>query len=598
MGKISIRANRYRTHTCGELRQENAGERVRLSGWVNTYRDMGGVIFVDLRDRTGITQVVFDPERSGKEAHQLADTLRAEWVVSVEGTVRLRGEERLNPKLATGEVELEADRLEILSPANTPPIEIKDDLEAGEEIRGKYRYLDLRRAPMQRVLEVRHRAFAGIRRYLDALGFLEVETPFLGKSTPEGARDYLVPSRLYPGKFYALPQSPQMYKQLLMIAGFDRYYQLVRCMRDEDLRKDRQPEFTQLDIEMSFATQDDIFAVTEGAMAAAFQTGIGVEIPTPFPRITYDESLAKYGDDKPDLRYALELTDVTELASTFRFQVFRQAAASGGVVKGLRCPGWGGKSNQYLNKTIPEELRTFGARGVTWFKVTEVGLDSPAAKHFLPEEQRKLVELTGAQPGDALLFLADVAKATNQSLAYLRNKIGEEMGAKDPRRFAFLWVTDFPLFGWNEKEGCWESEHHPFTGCREDDLPYLDTDPGKCHSTSYDLVLNGYECGSGSIRIHQREVQEKVFRLLKLSEADIAERFGFFNEALSYGTPPHGGIAPGMDRLISLMMGLEGQIREVIAFPKTQSAVDLMSGAPGEVSPRQLDELKLRVVRE
>ena len=596
-GSAVIRPNRYRTHTCGELRDGDVGQTVRLAGWVRSVREHGNALFVDLRDRWGITQIVFDPEHDAARRRTAAE-LRREWVIQVEGVVRPRGPERENPKLETGQIEVQADSLNVLSQAKTPPIEIRDGIETGEEVRLTYRFLDLRRPEMQRALETRARAIAGIHAALVAEGFVEVETPMLGKSTPEGARDFLVPSRLDPGTFFALPQSPQMYKQLLMIAGLDRYYQIARCVRDEDLRADRQFEFTQLDVEMSFATRDDILGVTERAIAAAFQAGIDYELPLPLPRYTHRELMDTYGSDRPDLRFDIKLGDLTEMAQDCGFNVFRRVAADGGVVKGLAAPGWAAKSRGEIDK-LTNECKDLGAKGLAWMKLTGGALTSNIVKMFTEAERAQIVRVLGADDGALLLFQSGPAALTNKVLAFLRERVGTENGLKKPGVFQAYFNVDFPAFVYSAEAGRWVSEHHPFTGIIEADLPLLDSgDPGdlaRVRSTSYDLVINGYECASGSIRIHRADVQEKVFQVLQHSPADIRRRFGFFIDALAYGTPPHAGIAAGIDRLLMLMLGRQS-IRDVIAFPKSQRGADLMSGAPDTVDPKQLQELNVRIV--
>ncbi|HTL53876.1 MAG TPA: aspartate--tRNA ligase [Planctomycetota bacterium] len=594
--------NKYRTHRLNELRPADIDKTVRLSGWVHSYRDMGDVIFIDLRDRTGITQVIFDPARSGQDLHDRANMLRREDVINVTGKVVTRGKDRINPKLGTGEVEVEASELTVLSKAQTPPLEIRDDITVDEKVRLKYRYLDLRRPIMQRNLEIRSKAINAIRAYMVQENFIEVETPFLGKSTPEGARDYLVPSRIHPGHFYALPQSPQMYKQLLMVAGVDRYFQIARCMRDEDLRADRQPEFTQLDLEMSYAERDDIFGVVEGAMKSAFKVAIGHELPTPWPRIDYRECLSKYGDDKPDLRIpGMVITDISALAAETEFAVFKNALAEKGLVKGLCVPTWGTKKSRKNIEDLTIELKVFGAKGMAWMKVEKDGkLNGGCSKFFNEAQQKTLLEkfapntATGrVQEGDLLVFIADLPKVCHQTLAFIRNTAGTEMGMKDPTKFAPLWVLDFPLFEYSEEEKRWVSAHHPFTSPLEEDMAFIESDPGRVRSSAYDFVMNGFECASGSVRIHSGELQERMFRALKLSDKDIEERFGFFNNALKYGTPPHAGVAPGLDRIIMLMCGATN-IREAIAFPKNQAALDLMTGAPGEVDDDALRMLSIK----
>jgi aspartyl-tRNA synthetase len=583
-----------RTHTCGELNRTNLGQDVRLSGWVHRIRDHGGVFFIDLRDRYGVTQLVLNPEVS-PEAHALASRLRPEYVVSAWGTVVERPEGTINPKLATGEIEVKVTRLEVLSEAKTPPFTIADDAELNEEVRLKYRYLDLRRPYMQQNLILRHKVVLAARNYLSEEGFIEVETPILTKSTPEGARDYLVPSRIEPGNFYALPQSPQLLKQLLMIAGMDKYFQISRCFRDEDLRADRQPEFTQIDMEMSYVDKEDIFRVVEGLMHACFKAGLEMEIPTPFPRMTYAEAANRYGSDKPDTRYGLLLQDVTAVAGQSSYQIFRSAIEKGGLVKAIVLPGCA----RYSRKDIDDLGASGTALGVTGFsciKVGEEGLSSPVAKFFDRSVLEKLVRDVAAANGDLVVLGAGERKKANEGLGAIRIKVATQEKLIPEGQFSFLWVVDFPLFSWNEEEQRLDSEHHPFTSPAEEDIALLDTEPLKARSGSYDLVLNGVEVGSGSVRIHNAEVQRKIFRLLKLTEEEINERFGFFTEALQYGTPPHAGIAPGLDRIIRIMVGADS-IRDVIAFPKTQKASDIMSGSPSPVNERQLRELHLKVVK-
>jgi len=581
------------THTCGELNRTHLGREVRLSGWVHRMRDHGGVFFIDLRDRYGITQLVLNPQVS-PEAHAIAATVRPEFVISAWGTVVERPEGTVNPKLATGEIEAKVSRLEILSESKTPPFPIADDVQVNEEIRLKHRYLDLRRPKMLRNVILRHKVTLAARNYLSEQRFLEIETPILTKSTPEGARDYLVPSRIEPGSFYALPQSPQLLKQLLMIAGMDKYFQISRCFRDEDLRADRQPEFTQIDMEMSFAEQDDIFRVVEGLMRACFKAGLDIEIETPFPRMRYGDALDRYGTDKPDTRYGLLLHDVTELARQSSYEVFRSAIEKGGVVKGIRLPGCARYSRKNIDD-LAAFASGFGARGLSHVKVEEAGLSSPLVKFFEASVLQALTREAEVGNGDLLILTAGEKQKVNLALGAVRTKVAAEERLIPDGHFSFLWVVDFPLFAWNEEEQRFDSEHHPFTAPNEEDIPLLDTDPLKVRSASYDLVLNGIEVGSGSVRIHNAEVQKKIFRLLKLTEEEINDRFGFFTEALQYGTPPHAGIAPGLDRIIRIMAGADS-IRDVIAFPKTQKAADLMTGSPSRVSDRQLKELQLKIV--
>ncbi len=580
---------------CGDFRKDQTGEIVRLNGWVQTNRDHGGVVFIDVRDRYGLVQVVVHPDTP--EIHALAHSLRQQDVIEVSGEVIARADEAVNPKLPTGEIEIKASVINILNRAETPPFLIEDDCNTGEQHRLEYRYLDLRRAPMQQNMILRHKVTHAARNYLDTQSFLEVETPILNKSTPEGARDYLVPSRVYPGSFYALPQSPQIFKQLLMVAGMDRYYQIARCFRDEDLRADRQPEFTQVDIEMSFVDQDDVMATAEGLISAMFEAGLGVKLETPFNRITYHEAIDKYGLDRPDMRFGLEHVDITGIMKQVEFKVFREPAEKGGLVKVLRVP----QGAQLTRKQIDEYtdyVGIYGAKGLAWIKVNDVndmpgGLQSPIVK-FLPEDVLKqLLEACDAKSGDILFFGAGDTKVVNDALGHLRVKIGHDLGLVKPGSNGFVWVVDFPMFEWNPDERRLDALHHPFTAPYPEDLMKIDSEPLSMRSQAYDLVWNGTEIGGGSIRIHDQETQQKVFAALGISETEAESKFGFLLKALKYGAPPHGGLAFGLDRVLSLMVGAES-IRDVIAFPKTQKAADPMSEAPSEVSDEQLKELGLR----
>ncbi|MEN6558198.1 MAG: aspartate--tRNA ligase [Thermoguttaceae bacterium] len=583
-----------RSHTCGQLRLEHVGQQVTLCGWVDTYRDHSGVLFIDLRDRYGKTQVVFAPE-SGDETLHAAKTLRSEFVILVRGKVARRPEGTVNPKLDTGEIEIRAQHLEILNRSATPPFQPTAKDLPGEDIRLKYRFIDLRRPEMQQTLQLRSQIVQTMRDYCHALGFIDVETPMLGRSTPEGARDYLVPSRVQQGAFYALPQSPQLYKQILMVAGFDRYMQVAKCFRDEDLRADRQPEFTQLDLEMSFITMDDIMGVIEGLVARLAKDVLGLDVSLPLPRMTYDEAMERFGHDAPDLRFGMELTDLTDLARESEFNVFRGAAESGNRVRGINAKG---AADRYSRKGIDEltafVVENFGAKGLAWFKVEADGrLASPIAKNFSPELLARIGQRLDAAPGDLLLIVADKFEITCKALYALRKRLGAELKFYDPATMNFSWIVEFPMFAPDEETGGWTAMHHPFTSPRPQDRELLQTAPEKCRAQAYDLVINGYEAGGGTIRIHDQELQREVFGLLGIDETAARERFGFLLDALQYGAPPHGGIALGIDRVVMLFGGLDN-IRDVIAFPKTQRATDLMTGAPGVVDAKQLRELGIK----
>jgi aspartyl-tRNA synthetase len=582
-----------RTHTCGELRTDHVGQEVTLAGWVNHSRDHGGLIFIDLRDREGITQVVFNPQSSA-EAHAVAARAGSEYVLQVQGEVVRRPSGRENPALATGEIEVLAHQAQILNEAKTPPFYINQDSPVEETLRLRYRYLDLRRRRMQRNIMLRHQVVRFIRSFLDARGFVEIETPILIKSTPEGARDYLVPSRVHPGKFYALPQSPQQLKQLLMIAGFDKYYQIAHCFRDEDLRADRQPEFTQLDMEMSFVDMEDILELIEELFTSLVENVSDKRILfKPFPRLPYQEAMAKYGSDKPDLRFGLPLFDLSDLVAESGFRVFRSTVAEGGQVKGLRAPGCADYSRRQLDE-LAEFVAQHGARGLIAIALTAEGPRSSLVKHLSKEELRGIVDRTEVEPGDLILVVAGRPKVVAEALGRLRVEMGHRLGLINDDVLAFAWIIDPPLVEWSETEERWDAVHHPFTSPRDEDLPLLETDPGRVRAKAYDIVANGWEIGGGSIRIHRREIQERMFRLLGISEEEARAQFGHLLDAFEYGAPPHGGIAPGIDRLVMLLAG-ESNIREVMAFPKSQSAMDLMAQAPSPVSGQQLADLHLKL---
>ena len=657
-----------RTHYCGDLRLSDTGTTARLNGWVKRRRDHGGVIFIDLRDRTGITQVVFDPQIDA-DAHGLADAIRSEYVLNVSGTVRERepGEQlfeadagyateltagtlspafralfsavdkkytlseditiasrvanarwlltdtennrtyhiersesglnvyqgTVNPELDTGEIELAVDSLNILNTAKTPPFPVEDAIDVAEDIRMRYRFIDLRRPEMQKTLAMRHKAALAARTYMNEQGFLEIETPILMNSTPEGARDVLVPSRHYPGRFYALPQSPQQFKQILMMSGVDRYFQIARCFRDEDTRSDRQLEFTQLDIEMSFAGVDDVLGVTEGLMKRMFEEAGGIPVEIPFRRLSYHDSMARFGNDKPDTRFGMELTDLSDVMAESDFQVFTRTLAAGGEVKAIAAPGGGDFSRKDIDD-LTEFVATYRAKGLAWVKVTGEGFSSGIVKFFKTEQLETAQERTGAKPGDILFFVADKPKVVADALGNLRTHLARKLDLIDETQYNFLWIVDYPLFEWNEDENRYEPFHHLFTGATPETLPLLETDPGKVQSQHYDLVCNGYEICSGSVRIHQWEVQQKVFKVLGVTPEEVESRFGYFIDALAYGTPPHAGIAPGLDRVVMLMRN-EENIREVIAFPKSQQGLCPLTHAPSLVTQDQLDELSIRV---
>ena len=622
-----------RTHTCGQLRGTDTGQQVTLCGWVDSYRDHGRGLFVDLRDRYGITQVVFNHPQTPEDVIEASKSLRSEYVIQIDGEVAARPQGQENPKLRTGQIEVRAARLVVLNRSNTPPFEIsarrpeglasykewetaaaagsvaeptfrqwlaaqEEGLPVGEEKRLEYRYLDLRRERMQNILLLRHRIVKLMRDYFDEHGFIDVETPVLGRSTPEGARDYLVPSRIQSGHFFALPQSPQLYKQILMIAGYDRYVQVARCFRDEDLRADRQPEFTQLDMEMAFVDSDDVIGMIDGLVARLASQLLGHQISQPLPRMTYDEAMRRFGHDAPDLRFGMELIDATDLAADADFRVFRSVAESGGSVRGINVQG---ARDRYSRKGIDELTayvqQDFGTKGLAWFKVEPDGsLASPIAKNFAASLLENFCQRFAAKPGDLLLIVADSFEVTSRALNGLRNRLARELELYQPGDMHFSWVVEFPMFAYDDDAQCWAAMHHPFTAPRPQDLPLLETDPGKCRAQAYDLVINGSEAGGGTIRIHDQSLQRKVFQLLGIDRQSAQQRFGFLLDALEFGAPPHGGIALGIDRWVMLFAGLEN-IRDCIAFPKTQRAADLMTGAPGSVGDRQWKELGIKISR-
>ncbi len=584
----------YRTHTCGDLNKDAIGQKVTLAGWVNRRRDHGGLVFLDMRDRYGLTQVICDPERSA-EAHRVAAELRSEYVVQISGAVvpRLAGTE--NPNLSTGAIEIAAEHIEILNPSRTTPFPISDNIQVDESLRLKYRYLDLRRPGMRDNMILRHRVVKAMRDYLDERGFLEIETPMLMKSTPEGARDYLVPSRLYAGEFYALPQSPQQLKQLLMVAGLDRYFQIARCFRDEDQRSDRQPEFTQLDVEMAFVAEEDVMSLIEGLLIFLIEKTTQKRIKQqPFPRLSFADVMSRYGTDHPDLRFDLPLVEISDLAQAGTFGVFQHALAANGVVKGLRVPGAAAYSRKDIEE-LTEFARVLGARGLVSLAISSGGeVKSPLTKFMSRDEAQAIIDRLQGEPGDLLLFVADSAKVCNDVLFRLRGRLAERLKLVDANEMALCWVVDFPLLHFDEEGQRFEAEHNPFSGMDEAHIDRLATDPLHIRAKQYDIICNGYEIGGGSIRINVAEIQHKVFALMKLNDEQIKEQFGHMLEAFEYGAPPHGGIALGIDRLLMLLAD-EDNIREVIAFPKTQSATDLLMGAPSPVDEKQLQELHLRL---
>lgn len=583
-----------RTHTCGELREANVGQAVVLNGWVDTRRDLGGLIFIDVRDRYGITQVVFEPGFN-KEAHELAKNLRNEYVISVEGKVRKRPPETDNPSIPTGHIDVMAEQLTIISEAKTTPFPIKDKIDTSEDIRLKYRYLDLRRPSVQKNLLMRHKMYQLTRKYFDENNFVEVETPVLMKSTPEGARDYLVPSRIHKGKFYALPQSPQTYKQLLMVSGFDRYFQIVKCFRDEDLRADRQPEFTQIDVEMSFIDQEDIFQIVEGLMKIFYKELWNLELQTPIPRYTFDEAMEKYGSDKPDTRFALELKTLNHVFSNTTFKVFKEQIDSGGIITGLLAEGCGDYTRNQLD-VLTDYVKKLGAGGLIWMRVKDNSeVEAPIAKFLTDEEKKNLVSEIKAKAGDLIFILTGSRIKTLNIMGQLRLEMARRLGfPKADAEPKLLWVTDFPLFEWDEETKRFYAMHHPFTSPRLEDIKLMDSHPEKVKARAYDLVLNGNEIAGGSIRIHDAHLQAKMFKILGISTEEAEHKFGFLMKAFKYGAPPHGGIAFGFDRMAMIFAG-ENSIREVIAFPKTASAVSLMDDAPSTVDEAQLKELHIKI---
>ncbi|WP_137657253.1 aspartate--tRNA ligase [Listeria newyorkensis] len=580
-----------RTLYCGDVTEKHIGEKVTLHGWVQKRRDLGGLIFIDLRDREGIVQVVFNPDFSA-DALSIAESVRNEFVVTVVGTVAARSEGAINDKLATGRIEVLAEEIEVLNASKTPPFYIEDGVNVSDELRLKYRYLDLRRPEMNQIFQMRHTATKTFRQKLDQMGFFDIETPYLTKSTPEGARDYLVPSRVYPGNFYALPQSPQILKQLLMSAGFDKYYQVVRCFRDEDLRGDRQPEFTQIDLETSFLTKEEIQEITEEMLVAVVEATKGIKIEKPFPHMTYAEAMDRFGSDKPDVRFGLELKNVAEAVANVDFKVFTNAIESGGEVKAINAKGAAANYSRKDIDALGEFVGRYGAKGLAWMKVEEDGFKGPIAKFFTPENQAAVAGVLDAEVGDLLLFVADKAEVVAASLGALRSKLGQELDLIDQNELAFLWVTDWPLFEYDEEAGRFVSAHHPFT--MPQDASLLETAPEKAMAEAYDIVLNGYEIGGGSLRIYKKEMQQQMFRALGFTDEEATEQFGFLLEALEFGTPPHGGIALGLDRIIMILAG-RNNLRDTIAFPKTGSAADPLTNAPSEVSAAQLAELELAI---
>ncbi|ATH62485.1 aspartyl-tRNA synthetase [Staphylococcus pasteuri] len=583
-----------RTTYCGLVTENLLNEKVTLKGWVHNRRDLGGLIFIDLRDREGIVQIVFNPDFS-QEALNIAETVRSEYIVEVQGVVTKRDTETVNPKIKTGQVEVQVENIEIINKSETPPFSINEEnTNVDENIRLKYRYLDLRRQELAQTFKMRHQTTRSIRQYLDESGFYDIETPVLTKSTPEGARDYLVPSRVHDGEFYALPQSPQLFKQLLMISGFDKYYQIVKCFRDEDLRADRQPEFTQVDIEMSFVDQEDVMAMGEEMLRKVVKDVKGIDVEGPFPRMTYEEAMNRYGSDKPDTRFDMELINVSQLGHEMDFKVFKDTVENNGEIKSLVAKG---AAEQYTRKdmdALTEFVNIYGAKGLAWVKVTEEGLTGPIARFFEDKDAELLKSLTDAEAGDLVMFVADKPEVVAQSLGALRIKLAKELGLIDETKLNFLWVTDWPLLEYDDESKRYVAAHHPFTSPKKEDIDKLDSEPENAQANAYDIVLNGYELGGGSIRIHNGELQEKMFEVLGFTKEQAQEQFGFLLDAFKYGAPPHGGIALGLDRLVMLLTN-RTNLRDTIAFPKTASATCLLTDAPGEVSDKQLEELSLRI---
>ncbi|SUN00644.1 aspartate--tRNA ligase [Staphylococcus warneri] len=583
-----------RTTYCGLVTEDLLNEKVTLKGWVHNRRDLGGLIFIDLRDREGIVQIVFNPDFS-QEALNIAETVRSEYIVEVQGVVTKRDAETVNPKIKTGQVEVQVSNIEIINKSETPPFSINEEnTNVDENIRLKYRYLDLRRQELAQTFKMRHQTTRSIRQYLDDNGFYDIETPVLTKSTPEGARDYLVPSRVHDGEFYALPQSPQLFKQLLMISGFDKYYQIVKCFRDEDLRADRQPEFTQVDIEMSFVDQEDVMAMGEEMLRKIVKDVKGIDVPGPFPRMTYAEAMSRYGSDKPDTRFDMELINVSQLGHEMDFKVFKDTVENNGEIKAIVAKG---AADQYTRKdmdALTEFVNIYGAKGLAWVKVTDEGLTGPIARFFEDKDAEQLKSLTEASAGDLVMFVADKPEVVAQSLGALRIKLAKELGLIDESKLNFLWVTDWPLLEYDDESKRYVAAHHPFTSPKKEDIDKLDSEPENAQANAYDIVLNGYELGGGSIRMHNGELQEKMFEVLGFTKEQAQEQFGFLLDAFKYGAPPHGGIALGLDRLVMLLTN-RTNLRDTIAFPKTASATCLLTDAPGEVSEKQLEELSLRI---